>query len=302
VIVGKSKVRQTTGLDWERVKLRLSTATPSNGKVAPLFSTWFLEPIRPVVRATHASSRMMMQNSYSYDMEVLAAPAMAEERVVVDAVQLSMDDYVTQSEQVMNVVYSIDLLYTIPGNGKEQSIELQRKEATAEYKYYCAPKLDTETYLLAELLDWEKLELLSGRANLTYDNTYVGDTHIDASSTQAKLGLTLGTDKRVTVKREKLQDYSSTRFLGNDVQQVFTYKLTVKNNQNRPVKMVLKDQYPISTQRNIEVTLRRETTPWSAHNEDVGVITWEEELGAGETKVYQISYGVKYPRELKLNL
>jgi len=34
----------------------------------------------------------------------------------------------------------------------------------------------------------------------------------------------------------------------------------------------------------------------------VGVVTWEEELGAGETKVYQISYGVKYPRELKLNL
>ncbi|MCL2728261.1 MAG: DUF4139 domain-containing protein, partial [Bacteroidales bacterium] len=224
VIVSKSKVRQTTGLDWERVKLRLSTATPSNGKVAPLFSTWFLEPIRPVVTPMAAArSKMMVQNSYSYDMEMVAAPAVAELRVAElrvaeDVVQLTMDDYVSQSEQATNIVYSIDLLYTIPGNGKEQSIELQRKEATAEYKYYCAPKIDTETYLLAELLDWEKLELLSGRANLTYDDTYVGDTYIDASSTQAKLGLTLGTDKRVTVKREKLQDYSSTRFLGSDVQ------------------------------------------------------------------------------------
>ena len=300
VIIGKSKVRQTTGLDWERIKLRLSTSTPSNGKVAPLFSTWFLEPIRPMVRAAYASGKAMMQNSYSYDM---AAPVMAE--MVIDAEEASpitMDDFVTQSEQLVNRVYAIDLPYTIPGNGKEQSIELQKKEATAEYRYYCAPKLDTETYLLAELLEWEKLELLNGRANLTYDDTYVGETYIDATSTHAKLSLTLGTDKRVSVKREKLQDYSSTRFLGSDIQQVFTYKLTVKNNQNRPVKMTLKEQYPISTQKNIEVTLRKETTPWSAHNEEVGVITWEEELAAGETKTYQISYGVKYPKDMSLNL
>lgn len=41
-IKAKSRVRQTTGLDWEKVKLTLSTATPSNGKTAPLFKTWFL--------------------------------------------------------------------------------------------------------------------------------------------------------------------------------------------------------------------------------------------------------------------
>ncbi|MCL2502029.1 MAG: DUF4139 domain-containing protein [Bacteroidales bacterium] len=295
-IVSKSKVRQTTGLDWERVRLRLSTASPSSGKTAPLFSVWFLEPIQFVAR----SGSMMMQNTYSYD---LAAPMMA--RMIVEEQAeppMSMDDFVSRSEQLAGMVYAIDLPYTIPGNGKEQNIELQKKEAIAEYKYYCAPKLDSETYLLAELLDWEKLDLLSGRANLTYDDTYVGETYIDAGTTQSRLNLTLGTDKRVSVKREKMQDFSSTRLLGNDVLQVFTYRITVKNNQNRPVKMVLKDQYPISTQRNIEVTLRRETTPWTAHNEEVGVITWEEELAAGETKTYQISYSVKYPKDMRLNL
>lgn len=363
-ILSKSKVRQTTGLDWERVKLTLSTATPSNGKVAPLFSAWFLENYRPEPRL----SAEMAQNSYSYAMkearslevsEVLNGSMVAEESgrdmlkkeaqlplYIVDGVPVDaryaqsldplsikntevldrnsatgmyasrasngaviitlkskMDDFITQKDNELNVVYNIDMPYTIPGNGKEQTIDLQAKETTAEYKYYSAPKLDSETYLLAEISDWEKLNLLSGKANITYDGTYVGESFIDTRSTHSKLTLTLGSDRRVPVKREKMQDYSSTRFLGNDVKQVFTYRLTVKNNQNKPVKMVLKDQYPISTQKNIEVELiSKDTTPWTANKEDMGVITWEEELKPGETKVYQISYSVKYPKGSNLNL
>ena len=307
-IAVKSKVRQTTGLDWERVKLRLSTATPSNGKMAPLFTTWFLEPVRPVARLR--DDMAMRQNAYSYEIAVPVAISEMTLVAVDDALTespmagaRSMDDYVSQTEQVMNMVYAIDLPYTIPGNGKEQRIELQKKESAAVYKYYCAPKLDNETYLLAELSNWEQLDLLSGQANVTYDDTYVGETYIDATSTQSKLSLTLGADKRVTVKREKMQDFSSTRSLGNDVLQVFTYKITVKNNQNRAIQMVLKDQYPVSTQKGIEVVLqRKDTTPWSANIEDMGVITWEEELAAGETKTYQISYSIKYPKDMRLNL
>lgn len=361
-IVAKSKVRQTTGLDWEKVNLTLSTATPSNGKIAPLFNAWFLNYIAqhaPVARALEGRlAGIAVQNSFSYDksaevqekqlfirgassvsnaamplimvdgkevnqgyldsldpnsiknintLKDASATSIYGSRgangVIVVTLKNSMDDYITQSENELNMVYNIDMPYTIPGNGKEQSIDLQTKETQAEYKYYCAPKLDTETYLLAEISDWEKLSLLSGKANITYDGTYVGESYIDARSTHEKLALTLGTDKRVSVKREKLQDFSSTKFLGSDTKQVFTYKLTVKNNQNKPIKMVLKDQYPISTQKSIEVELlTKDTTPWTANREDLGVITWEEEFKAGETKIYQISYSVKYPKGSNLNL
>jgi len=43
-ITGRAKVRQTTGIDWNDVKLSLSTARPSFGKTAPLFSAWWLQP------------------------------------------------------------------------------------------------------------------------------------------------------------------------------------------------------------------------------------------------------------------
>lgn len=362
-IVAKSRVKQTTGMDWEKVKLTLSSATPSKGKTAPLFDAWFLNYVQPKVSSPqNRVSSIPAQNAYSYDnipkevakeaplekefwirgissfnentkplyivdgqivedLNSLDAAMVKDFQVLKDAsataiygskgangvvvinLKDGMDDFVTQAETDLNIAYNIDLPYTIPGNGKEQIIDLQTKETSAEYKYYCAPKLDTETYLLAEISDWQKLNLLSGKANITYEGTYVGESQIDASSTQQKLTLTLGSDKRVSVKREKMQDFSSIKFLGNDTKQAFTYKLTVRNSQNKAIKMVLKDQYPISMQKEIEVELlAKETTPWTANKEDLGVITWEEELKAGETKTYQMSYTVKYPKGRKVNL
>lgn len=302
-ITAKAKVSQTTGLDWDKVKLTLSTAVPSNGKEAPLFSTWFLQRIQPVALRGRASGLMAnkaVQNTYSYDVDEMVV---AEAEMALPAAAPVMDDYITTANNELNVTYAIDRSYAIPGNGKEQSIDLLTKEASAEYKYYSAPKLDPETYLLAEITDWEKLDLLSAKANITYDGTYVGETYIDARSTQEKLTLSLGTDKRVAVKREKMQDFSSKKSLGSDIQQVFTYKLTVKNNQTRPIRMVLKDQYPKSTDKSIEVKLLKEnTTDATANNEDVGVLSWESEFQPGETKVYQISYSVKYPKDAQLNL
>ena len=295
----KSRVYQTTGFDWDKVKLTLSTATPSRGKVAPLFSAWFLYE-QPEIIALR-NSKMAAQNAYSYDAKTEKEMEI-DEIVMEPATQNSMDDYVSESNNALNIIYTIDLPYTIPGNGKEQNIELLTKETKAEYKYYCVPKLDNATYVLAEISDWEQLGLLSGNANITYEGLYVGETYIDANSTFEKLSLTFGTDKRVSVKREKMQDFSSSRFLGNDIQQTFSYKITVKNNQSQKIKMVLKDQYPISTQKKIEVTLLKETTRWTANKEDIGVITWEEDFAPGETKTYQISYTVKYPKDMKLNL
>ncbi|MDH6306006.1 uncharacterized protein (TIGR02231 family) [Parabacteroides sp. PF5-5] len=299
-IVSKSKVRQTTGLDWEKVKLTLSTSVPSNGKAAPLFNAWFLDFYHPIVANEAKDMSVMAQNAFSYEMAEVVVSGPKAKKIIEEDLRYdtpTMEEYILQSENELNMVYSIDLHYSIPGNGKEQSIDLQTKETTAEYKYYCAPRLDTETYLLAEISDWQKLNLLSANANITYDGTYVGESYIDANSTQEKLALTLGSDKRVTVKREKMHDFSSTRFLGNDTKQVFTYKLTVRNNQNKPIKMVLKDQYPISTQKSIEVELiTKDTTPWTANIESLGVITWEEELKAGETKEYRLSYSIKHPK------
>lgn len=356
-IASKAKVAQTTGLDWNKVKLALSTATPSANKEAPLFDAWFLDFQESLRIRGISSTNRLSQNSFSYatqsipdvleskasgvqilGKEKLAQPLYIVNGELVDGFPSDLDESMIQDMQVLkdanatslygsrasngvvlittkalndfvdrtdgelNAVYNIDLPYTILGNGKVQNIDLQSHAVSAEIKHYTVPKLEQEVFVLAEVADWQKLGLLSGKANITYDGTYVGETVINATSTAKKLTLTLGTDKRVSVKREKLQDFSSQKFLGKDTQKDFTYKITVKNNQNRPVKMVLKDQYPLSKQKDIQVELLKETTAATFNNEDVGVLSWEFELGAGETKEFKVAYRVKYPKDRPINL
>lgn len=359
-IASKAKVRQVTGVDWEKVKVTLSTAVPSVGKIAPLFNAWFLryiEPAAPRQESRARKERSIAQNDYSYEFaEELRCEAVCDERVackvvksaeplyVVDGVvtdasyyssidpsmiknseyldassavytygseasggayiitlKSGMEDFIKQSENQLNISFEIDLPYSIPGNGKEQSIDLKKQEVSAEFKYYCAPQLDYETYLLAEIADWEKLSLLSGSANVTYDGTFVGETYLDAQSAQKLLTLTLGTDRRVSVKREKMKEYSSSGFLGNDVKQEFAYRITAKNNQNRKIKMVLKDRYPISTYKEVAVELSKDTTAPSFNVEDIGVLTWEFEMQPGDSKIFKTVYTIKYPKGKVLN-
>lgn len=366
-ISGKANVFQTTGLDWKKVKLTLSTATPGQTKVAPLFSTWFLfyqtklygddvqrasnsysyrgdnqnvklNTVSDQVKVTTYMSmeeaspaakteisvtyplyfidgrEVPMREALSIDLnsiksreELSANDAMATygSRASGGAVLIttkSMEDYIRQSDDHLNTQYDIEIPYTIPGNGKGQTIDLQTKETNAKYKYYCAPKLNSETFLLADIEDWEKLALLSAYANITYDGTYLGQTFINAGSTEKVLTLTLGTEPRVSVKREKLVDYSSIKVLGSDTKVLLTYRITVKNNQTKKINFVLKEQYPISKLKEIEVELLPETTTPTFNKQDIGVLTWEMELNAGETKTFTVSYSVKYPKDKNINL
>jgi hypothetical protein len=102
------------------------------------------------------------------------------------------------------------------------------------------------------------------------------------------------------IKKEKLIDYSSTKFLGSNKLQKFTYELTVKNNKKDTVRMMLKDQYPIATNKEIEVELLDDGG--ALVNAEIGVLTWKLQLAPGEVKKLRFSYSVKYPNDKVLNL
>ena len=214
-----------------------------------------------------------------------------------------MEDYIAVEEKNIAMEYKIDLPYTIPGNGKEQIINLKDYNLSPEYKFYAAPKLDQNAFLVADFKDWEKVNILSGLANITYDGTYVGQTYLNTSQTNNVMSVTLGSDKRISVKREKLIDFSQVKILGSDMKVTLAYKITVKNNQNKAVKFTLKEQYPISSQKEIKVELLdKETTKPTYNKEDIGVVTWDFDLAAGESREFRIAYSVKYPKDKKINL
>ena len=62
-------------------------------------------------------------------------------------------------------------------------------DVPANYKHYAVPKMDKDPYLLAEIADWEKLNLLPSDANIIVEGTYVGKSFIDPNSTTDTLTL-----------------------------------------------------------------------------------------------------------------
>jgi TonB-dependent SusC/RagA subfamily outer membrane receptor len=358
-VVYKAKVSQTTGIDWKKVKLSLSTSVPSQWGNAPILKAWFLSYINPIVVMDRTLSNNFKSNSIQtlqgsvaganvesdgyLDLKKEKSISGAEPLYIVNGVPMSaedfarinsssikatdvlrdaaatrlygsrgangvvlvtlkegLDDYITVTDNELNITFDIDLPYDVPTTGKEQTATLKEYSIGAAYKYYSVPKLDQDAYLLAEVSDWEKLNLLPGHANIIFEGTYVGKSFIDPASTSDTLNLTLGRDKRVVVKKEKLMDYSSVKFLGAYKHQKFTYELTVKNNKKDSIKMLLKDQFPLSTNKEIEVELM--DNGGAMTNNETGVLTWKVELAPGESQKVRFAYTVKYPKEKTLNL
>ena len=207
----------------------------------------------------------------------------------------SVNQYTTMQENMLHVSFDIDLAYDILSNGKPHSVTMKEIKMPAKFQYYAAPKLEKEAFLLAEISDYGQYNLLPGEANIIFEGMYIGKTYLNANQTQDTLQLSMGRDKKIAIKREKVVDKSGTKFLSSNKEQTFTYDITVRNNKKERIAMVLKDQIPLSSDEKIEIELLDKDG--AKLNKETGVLTWQIKLEPNESKKFRISYRVKYPKD-----
>lgn len=290
----KANVMQGTGIDWKKVKLTLSTGNPSQNGTAPVLTSWFLKYVSPAEKEMAARQRRMTNTIQSMD-RTFGGQTPAPAPPVAESGFVNVGDYTTESENQLSATFDIDIPYDIASNNKQHSVNLKEYTLPARYKYYAVPRLDPDAFLLAEVTDYEKLNLLPGEANIIFENMYAGKSYIDPGATTDTLNLSVGRDKKVVVKREKVADVSGVKFFGNQKRQVFTYEIKVRNGKKEAISMLLKDQYPISTDKSMEVELLESSD--AAVNTESGVLTWKLNIAPGETKKVRLSFSVKYPKE-----
>ena len=281
----KAKVVQNTGIDWKKVKLTLSSGNPNQNNTAPILQAWFLRYGYPRTYGYNNSNVVM--NS------VALKAGSADKKAEYD--ESSISNYTTINENQLNISFDIEIPYDILSNGKAHSVALKDLKLPATYKYYAVPKVEKEAFLLAEISEYSKFNLLPGEANIIFEGMYVGKTMINPNQTSDTLNLSMGRDKKIAIKREKIADKSGTKFLSGYKEQTFTYDITVKNNKKEAIEMLLKDQYPISTDK--EITIELLDNGKAKVNLETGILTWDIKLGAGETKKFRISYKIKYPKD-----
>lgn len=199
-----------------------------------------------------------------------------------------------QVENQTSVDFEIESPYTIASDNKNYVVDMAYYNLPAIYKYYAVPKIDKDAFLIAHIVDWEKYNLLDAEANVFFEDTYVGKTLMDVRFASDTLEISLGRDKKVSVNREKIKDYSSKQFIGSKKEEVHSWETTVKNNKNQAINMIILDQIPVSTNSEIEVKPLEITG--GKRTEETGEIKWELELKPNESKDLELRYSVRYPK------
>jgi len=206
---------------------------------------------------------------------------------------------VTKEEYITTQTYILPENYSIPPTGEPISVTIAEIALNADFQYYTAPVINENVYLVAELRDWEKHNLLPGEARVYFEGAYAGISYIDPDITTDKLTVSLGEDPNITVSRKEADDTKSRSFFRDRRIIDKTYILTVKNNRSRAVNIRLQDRIPQSRDSRITVD---DVETGKADVDDNGVLTWDISLDPTEQAEREISYEVSFPKQLRINL
>ncbi len=198
-----------------------------------------------------------------------------------------------------SIEYNIDTPYTIPSDGNDYTVQIKEMKLGVNFVYYAVPKLEKDVFLIAEIYNWSKLNLLSGKSSTYYKGTYTGETDINVDKIKDTLRLSLNRDRNIIVERTLLKEKNEKQFIGKNIKETINRSITVKNNKNKPIKIIVEDQFPIS--ENKSVVIERLESSNGRVDDKTGKVVWNLVLKPGEKKELTLKYSVKYPNWMHLN-
>lgn len=201
---------------------------------------------------------------------------------------------ISEKENSTSFTFDIETPYTVLNDGKTFTVEMKTMEVQAQYEYYCVPKLDPDVFLTAKITDWSDLNLLEGESNLFFEGTFLGKAMINPKTAGDTLSISLGRDKNISVKRTNVKEYSKKQFLGSNKIDYRTFEISLRNNKKQTINLIIEDQFPISTMKEVEVD--KIENKEAELDIETGKIKWIVQLDAGKEKKVSFKYAVKYPK------
>jgi uncharacterized protein (TIGR02231 family) len=288
----KANVFQGTGEEWKNVKLKLSTANPNQSGLKPELYSWYLDFYNPIV---------LQERKYKAEKPAAAMRTMdvASEVTVEAAEAQSMAGFVSTVQTSLNTEFDISLPYSVSSSSKPTVVDIRNYEVKAEYSYSVVPKLDMDAFLIAKAIGWEEFSLLPGEANIFFEGTFVGNSFIDPNNIKDTLALSLGRDKRIVVKREKLKDLTSRNVIGTTRKENYTWEISLRNTKTEAIRIHIEDQVPVSQNTQIEVAVT--DTGGSNYNKQTGKLSWDIEMKPSEVRKVVFKFEVKYPKDKQVS-
>ena len=256
----RANVFNASNTDWENIQIKLSTASPTIGFTLPTLNK----------NSKENNKQLSYQN----------------ENIEFRTVQTN--NAITE--------YEVKYEYTIPSDGKPYLLDVSNITMPSKFSYIIIPKLDNNGFLMANIPNWNKYNLISGTTNIYNNGTYLGKTFLNTNTTNDTLKIYLGKDNKIEAYRNEVIVEQARKFIGNSFIDKTTVNFTIKNNYNKLVKIELIDQVPVFSESD-KVKMDISNIYYAIYKKTDGSIVWSFSVNANESVKRDFKYSIKAPKE-----
>jgi uncharacterized protein (TIGR02231 family) len=210
-------------------------------------------------------------------------------------------------QQATAEIGSFQVVFKIPGRVSlgasegAKSLRVSSAVLTPDLMVRAVPVLDPTAFLEASFKQNEDAPLLPGRAAIYRDGVFVGRTAMVAAGKDETVRLGFGADDKVKIERTvvKRNEGSAGLIVTTSKTDERSFKTTVRNGHDFPIKIAIEDQLPVSENEDIQVEMLPSTTPPTATNlrDKRGVLEWAFEAKAGEVRDIGFAWRVRWPKD-----
>jgi uncharacterized protein (TIGR02231 family) len=299
-------ISQATGEDWANIKLTLSTARPVAMSAIPQLNPSILDVTgtsqiygrnaRPgelgfVDEGVSIKDQMA---SFGGNAARLSAPMLTQQLMAVNA-----ETSIVSNIGIAATFEIIQKVSIISGNAPQKvTINVLNFKGTMDH--YTIPKQSASVYLKTKLCNGSESPLLAGKANVFYDGDFISATAITTVVPTDSFEIFLGVDQAMKIKRELVAKFTDDAgFAGGKMKIAYEYKITVENFRKTDENITVLDQYPVSQNKDIEISLKSVNPPVTPlpDDENRGFLRWVFGMKPTEKKQLQFKYEIKYPKD-----
>ena len=295
-LVRRAEIIQNTGEDWSNVALSVSTVRTARGGNAPDLNSLIVQYPqlqRPMPAAPIGAASDSVRQFARGGLAKLAEPQAERERA--DEQQATAD------------VGGFQVMFKIPGRVSlgasegAKSLRVSNVTLAPDLTVRAAPVRDPTAFLEASFKQNEDAPLLPGRVSIYRDGSFVGRGQMAVASKDETVRLGFGADDKIKIERAvvKRNEGSAGLIVTTSKTDERSFKTTVRNGHDFPIKIAIEDQLPVSENEEIQVEMLPATTPPTATNlrDKRGVLEWAYDAKPGEVRDIAFAWRVRWPKD-----
>ncbi|AWM04895.1 mucoidy inhibitor MuiA family protein [Bradyrhizobium amphicarpaeae] len=298
-LVRRAEITQSTGEDWSNVTLGVSTVRIGRGGSAPELNSLVAQyPQLPRPMAAGSVSDLARPAPV---LRQVQSPAMA--KIAESAEPRERAD----EQQAVAEIGGFQATFKIPGRvslGAQEgakSMRIASMNVPADLAVRAAPVIDPTAFLEASFKQTDDTTLLPGKVAIYRDGVFVGRGKLSASAKDDIVRLGFGADDKIKIERAVLKrnEGSAGLLVTTSKTDERTFKTTIRNGHDFPIKVAIEDQLPVSESEDIVVEMLPATTPPTASNirDKRGVLEWSFDAKPGEVKDINFAWRIRWPKD-----